>query len=317
MPLSKSKTIIVSKAEKLRRLISGPEVLTMPCCYDGLTARLVEDAGFPLTFMTGFGVSGAHGLPDTQARHTLFGKTSFDFGSSPETRQLLSYAEMLASATNICSTLKDIPCIGDGDTGYGNSVNVKRTVKGYAQAGMAGIMIEDQVAPKRCGHTNGKLVLGREEAYNRIRAACDARDEGADILIVARTDARAALGLEEALERCREFRRIGADITFLDAPESVDDMQRYCKEVDGPKLAIMIEFGKTPILPPAELGKLGYTMVGYPVSLLSASIKAMKSALANLKAEEPLDDMLEKFDEVKRVVGFKDYDETAGKYETS
>ncbi|CBJ25471.1 carboxyvinyl-carboxyphosphonate phosphorylmutase [Ectocarpus siliculosus] len=282
-----------SAADKLRDLLSRPEILTMPCCYDGLTARLVEDAGFPLTFMTGFGVSGAHGLPDTQ---------------------LLSYAEMLASATNICATLRDIPCIGDGDTGYGNSVNVKRTVKGYAQVGMAGIMIEDQVAPKRCGHTKGKTVVGREEAYSRVRAACDARDEGADILIMARTDARAGLGLEEALERCKEFRKIGADITFLEAPQSEEEMRRYCQEVDGPKLANMLEFGKTPILPPVELEKMGYAIAAYPLSLLSASIKAMNSTLERLKAGEPLDDLLEGFEEVQRVVGFRDYDSTAEKY---
>eukprot|EP00904_Undaria_pinnatifida_P006572 jgi/Undpi1/3044/HiC_scaffold_15.g06420.m1 len=224
---------------------------------------------------------------------------------------------MLASATNVCETLKDIPCIGDGDTGYGNSVSVKRTVKGYAQVGMAGIMIEDQVAPKRCGHTKGKSVVGREEAYNRVRAACDARDEGQDILIVARTDAREAHGLEEALERCREFRRIGADITFLDAPENEDDMRRYCKEVDGPKLAIMLEFGKTPILPPAELQAMGFTLVAYPISLLSASIKAMKATLARIKAEQPTEDLLEGFGELKRVVGFGEYDEISSEYEPS
>ncbi|CAN0052651.1 unnamed protein product [Ascophyllum nodosum] len=290
---SSSSSPSASASARLRELLDGPNILTMPCCYDGLTARLVEDAGFPLTFMTGFGVSGVHGLPDTQ---------------------LLSYAEMLASATNICSTLRRIPCIGDGDTGYGNAVNVRRTVKGYAQVGMAGIMIEDQVAPKRCGHVRGKSVVGREEAYSRVRAACDARDEGTDIIVLARTDARGALGLEEALERCREFRRIGADITFLEAPQSKEEMQRYCQEVDGPKLANMLEFGDTPILLPAQLQEMGYKIAAYPLSLLSASIKAMNSALARLKTEEPLDDLLEGFEEVKRVVGFMDYDDTSAKY---
>ncbi|CAM9327744.1 unnamed protein product, partial [Choristocarpus tenellus] len=209
-----------SSTQKLQELLKKDDILIMPCCYDGLTARLVESAGFPLTFMTGFGVSGAHGMPDTQ---------------------LLSYGEMLASASNICSALNDIPCIGDGDTGYGNAINVKRTVKGYAQVGMAGIMIEDQVSPKRCGHTRGKTVVGRDEACSRVQAAVDSREEGADILIMARTDARAGLGMEEALERCRDFRKIGADITFLEAPQSIEEMHRFCNEVDGPKLANMLE----------------------------------------------------------------------------
>ncbi|CAM9398885.1 unnamed protein product [Discosporangium mesarthrocarpum] len=285
-----------SKAQKLRELLNNGDILIMPCCYDGLTARLVESAGFPLTFMTGFGVSGVHGVPDTQ---------------------LLSYGEMLASASNICSTLQDIPCIGDGDTGYGNAINVKRTVKGYAQVGMAGIMIEDQVAPKRCGHTKGKTVVGREEAYSRIQAAVDARNEGADIVIMARTDARAGLGMEEALERCSEFRRIGADITFLEAPQTVEEMRRFCAEVDGPKLANMLEFGKTPILPPAELQEMGYTIAAYPLSLLSASIKAMNTTLARLKSGQPLDDLLVDFDEVQGAVGFKDYYAQEEAYKTA
>ena len=126
--------------------------------------------------------------------------------------------------------MKGICCIGDGDTGYGNAVNVKRTVRGYAQAGMAGIMIEDQVAPKRCGHTTTSVV-SRGEAFARVRAACDARDEGLDICIMARSDARASLGLEEAIERCRDFMEAGADISFLEAPRSEEEMKRYCQEV--------------------------------------------------------------------------------------
>ncbi len=133
------------------------DLITMPCCYDGLTARLVENAGFELTFMTGFGVSATFGVPDVG---------------------LLGAQEMFQSASTICNSLQDIPCIGDGDTGYGNPLNVKRTVTQYAQAGMAGIMIEDQVMPKRCGHTKGKQVVDRDEAYRRVKAACDARDEG-------------------------------------------------------------------------------------------------------------------------------------------
>jgi len=195
---------------------------------------MVESAGFNLTFMTGFGVSASYGLPDTG---------------------LLSMGEMATTASIICGNLKKIPCIGDGDTGYGNPMNVKRTVTKYAQAGMSGIMIEDQFSPKRCGHTKGKTVVARDEAFQRIRAAVDARNEGADILILARTDARGPLGLDEAIERCLTFRKLGADWTFLEAPQSIEEMELYCRTVDGPKLANMLEFGLTPVLPPDQLGK--------------------------------------------------------------
>ena len=146
-----------------------------------------------------------------------------------------------------------IPLIGDGDTGFGSAQNIKRTVQGYARAGFAAIMLEDQVAPKRCGHTEGKSVVGRDEALTRIRAAVDARNAGADILIMARTDARACVSLDEAISRCQQFRAIGADITFLEAPLNEDEMRRYCAEVDGPKMANLIEGGRTPLLPPAQL----------------------------------------------------------------
>ncbi len=212
--------------------------ILLPCCYDGLTARLITRAGFDATFMTGFGVSAVNGYPDTQ---------------------LISYGEM-QSQTNIVSEGlssaalemgKDpIPCIADGDTGYGNSVNVKRTVFGYGRAGMAGIMIEDQVAPKRCGHVEGKSVVSFEEAVSRVKAACDARDEyesqfgeGTGPLILARTDALKTDGFEAGIERCLAFQEAGCDMTFLEAPESVEQMQEYCRRVKGPKLANMLEQG--------------------------------------------------------------------------
>lgn len=283
----------MSPADKLRKLLKSPDILIMPCVYDGLTARLVEMHGFSLTFMTGFGVAASRGHPDTQ---------------------LVSYGEMVDSCRIIGEALKEIPCIADGDTGYGNAVNVKRTVKGYAQAGMAGIMIEDQIAPKKCGHTKGKSTLSREEAYARIQAAVDARNEGADILIMARTDARATLGIDEAIERCKEFRRIGADITFFEAPLTVDEMKRYCREVDGPKLANMVQNGKTPVLPPSELQAIGYTIAAYPICLLSSSIKAMRETLDLVKQGVNFDHKLATFDETKSVVGFDEYYVQEDKY---
>ena len=225
-----------SPAARLRALLEEPGLHVVPSCYDALSARLIERAGFGLTFMSGFAVAaGRAGLPDTG---------------------LLSYGEVLDTGRAICDAV-DIPVIGDADTGYGNALNVKRTIRGYAAAGFACAMIEDQVAPKRCGHTRGKQVVDRDEAFARIQAGVDAREEGADILILARTDARATHGLDEAITRSQAFRDIGADITFVEAPHDADEMRRSCAEVEGPKMANLVEQGDTPILPPAELEEMG------------------------------------------------------------
>ena len=256
----------------------------MPGCHDAMSARLIGEAGFELGFMSGFAVSAARlGMPDTG---------------------LISYAELVDQGANICRAVT-IPMIGDGDTGFGSAQNIKRTVEGYASAGFACIMLEDQVAPKRCGHTEGKAVVGRDEALMRIRAAVDARDAGADILIMARTDARID-SLDEAITRCRMFREIGADITFLEAPTGEDEMRRYCAAVDGPKMANLIEGGKTPLLPPAQLESIGYAIAVYPLTLLNVSIQAMRLALASLRHGERAEAAME-FDALKRAVGFPEY----------
>jgi 2-methylisocitrate lyase-like PEP mutase family enzyme len=274
----------MSTAQRLRARLEASGILVMPGCHDAMSARLIEEAGFEIGFMSGFAVSASRlGLPDTG---------------------LISYGELVDQAQNICRAVS-IPMIGDGDTGFGSAQNVKRTVEGYARAGFACIMLEDQVAPKRCGHAEGKSVVPRDEALTRIRAAVDARDAGADILIMARTDARVD-GLDEAIERCRLFRALGADITFLEAPASEAEMRRYCTEVDGPKMANMIEGGKTPLLPPAQLEAIGYQIEVYPLTLLNVSIQAMRVALASLsRGERPAAAM--EFDELKRAVGFPEY----------
>ncbi len=273
-------------AARLRALLEEPGLLVMPCCFDALSARLIERAGFPLTFMSGFAVSAARlGLPDTG---------------------LISYGEMLDhQGRNICAAV-DIPVIGDGDTGYGNALNVKRTVAGYAAAGFAAVMIEDQLAPKRCGHTRGKQVVGRDEALGRIRAAVDAREEGADILILARTDARAAVGLDEALTRAKAFEELGADIIFVEAPESLDEMAAVAGATSRPNLANMVEEGDTPVLPPDKLEALGFKIAAYPLTLLSAATRAMEEALAALKAGTPPGN-LTSFAHLRGVAGFDDY----------
>jgi 2-methylisocitrate lyase-like PEP mutase family enzyme len=167
-------------------------------------------------------------------------------------------------------------------------------------------MLEDQVAPKRCGHTEGKSVVGRDEALMRIQAAVDARDAGADILIMARTDARACVSLEEGIARCQGFRELGADITFLEAPLDEDEMRRYCSEVDGPKMANLIEGGKTPLLPAARLENIGYKIAVNPLTLLNVGIAAMRRALADLHAGRGAGEAMD-FEQLKSAVGFPRY----------
>lgn len=264
----------------------------MPGCHDAISAKLVEAAGFALGFMSGFAVSAARlGMPDTG---------------------LISYGELVDQGANICRAVS-IPMIGDGDTGFGSAQNVKRTVQGYAQAGFAAIMLEDQVSPKRCGHTEGKSVVSRDEALLRIRAAVDARDAGADILIMARTDARACVGLDEAIARCRAFRDLGADITFLEAPLDEGEMRRYCEGVDGPKMANLIEGGKTPLLPFDRLEAIGYKIAVYPLTLLNVSIGAMRSALRELQGGTAASGAMD-FEELKEAVGFPGYYEEEARY---
>lgn len=178
----------------------------------------------------------------------------------------------------------------------------------YGRAGMAGIMIEDQESPKRCGHVAGKRVVPLPEAVARVRAACDARDETpGGPLILARTDSLKTDGFEAAIERCLAFREAGADMTFLEAPQSVEQMKEYCARVPGPKLANMLEQGETPILRPSELKKIGYTMAAYPLTLLSASIKAMTESLERIKRGESTDDIIATFSQTKATVGFNHY----------
>jgi len=273
-------------AEKLRALLGEPGLKVMPCCFDALSARMIERAGFPLTFMSGFAVSAARlGLPDTG---------------------LISYGEILDQGRNICAAVS-IPVLGDADTGYGNAVNVKRTVRGYAQAGFACAMIEDQLWPKRCGHTRGKQVVERAEALARIKAAVDARAEGADILVMARTDARATDGLEEALWRAKAFAELGADIVFVEAPHDEAEMARVCAEVPAPQMANMVEGGDTPVLPPKRLEALGYRIAAYPLTLLSAAMKAMEQALSEMAAGRHPDALLKDFAALREAVGFEDY----------
>jgi len=275
------------RAQALRTLLQQPGIVPMPCCFDGLSARLIERAGFRLSLLSGFAVSASRlAMPDTG---------------------LISFSEMVDTLHNACNAAPELLVIGDGDTGYGNAINVKRTVLEYARAGAAGIMLEDQVSPKRCGHTRGKQVVSFQEARMKLRAAVDARASH-DIAIMARTDARAILGMDEALARCRMFVEEGADIVFLEAPESVEEMRAFCAAIDRPCMANMVGGGVTPMLPPAELAAIGYKIAAYPLEILTAGIRAMQEALRALDpgtgAKMPAQ---VSFAELKTLVGFDDY----------
>jgi len=285
-----------SQADKLRALLAQDKLNVMPCCFDALSAKLIEQAGFGLTFMSGFATSASRiGQPDLG---------------------LMSYAEVLDQARNITDAI-EIPLIADGDTGYGNAMNVRRTVTGFAKAGAAAVMIEDQLAPKRCGHTPGKAVVSRAEAFDRIRAAQDAKDAGVDILILARTDARHDHGLTEAIDRAAKFKELGADILFVEAPKTVEEMQTICRELPGPKMANIVEGGETPELSHKELEDIGFSIAAYPLTLMASAMQAMMGTLAKLKSDEDRTSDLMNFTELRDRIGFNDYYEASAHYETS
>ena len=271
----------------------------MPCCFDALSARIVEQAGCPLTFMSGFSVAAARaGLPDTG---------------------LITVTEMLDQGRQLCDAVS-IPVIGDGDTGHGNAANVQRTMHQFKQAGFAGIMLEDQVSPKRCGHTGVKEVVARDVAIQRISAAVEARRQGADLVIVARTDARSAFAqsygergaLDEALWRLKAYADLGADVLFLEAPRSEEEMLRFCNEVPGKRMANMLEGGVTPLLSPDHLGAMGFHLVAYPLTLLASAAFAMRQAVTDLQAGKTPERMLN-FSELKALVNFDAYDDAVSK----
>ncbi len=285
----------MTQPNKLRTLLRTDRLHVMPCCFDALSAKLIEQEGFGLTFMSGFAASASRiGAPDLG---------------------LMSYGEVVDQARNICDAT-NFPVIGDGDTGYGNAMNVRRTVSGFARAGCAAVMIEDQVAPKRCGHTPGKEVVGREEAFDRIKAAVDAREDD-DILILARTDARHQHGLGEAIDRAAKFAELGADILFVEAPKTVQEMRQVCDELPGPKMANIVEGGETPNLTHEELRDIGYAIAAYPLTLMAAAMQAMTKALHALRDDTDRSPMLMDFLELRDRIGFNEYYITSSAYETS
>jgi methylisocitrate lyase len=269
----------------LRELLARDEILVAPGAYDALTARLIQEAGFEAVYLSGAGVSFATlGLPDIG---------------------LLTLTEMANHVAYVANAVS-LPVIADADTGYGNAINVQRTVREYQQAGAAAIQLEDQAFPKRCGHLAGKELIPAEEMVGKIRAAVDARTDP-DFLIIARTDARAVTGLDDALRRAERYRRAGADILFIEAPESEQELRRIAEAFRGELLmANMVEGGKTPLLSASELYALGYKIVIFPNSLTRRFAKAGLTLLQTLRREGTTRSLLEQmltFTELNELFG--------------
>ncbi|MDB0054144.1 isocitrate lyase/PEP mutase family protein [Candidatus Pelagibacter sp.] len=281
------------KADKLKNLLDQKGIVVMPGCYDALSAKLIEREKLNVGFMSGFAVSSTRlGMPDTG---------------------LISFSEMAEQVRNICN-VTSIPIIFDGDTGYGNVVNVYRTVRGFADAGAAAIMIEDQKWPKKCGHTKGKDVVEIDEANSRIKAAVDAsKMNDKDILVMARTDAIATRGLDDAIKRMQKFSELGADILFVEAIKSKEDMKRVIKEVPGYHMINLIEDGETPLLEMNELEDIGFKIAVFPLTLMSASVKTMQESLKNMK-NKTYNTNVSKFSDLRDIVGFNEYYKIEDKY---
>ena len=273
------------RGARLRAALSGKGLIVAPGVYDMISAKIADGLGFQALYMTGYGVSASLGLPDAG---------------------LATYTEMVGRVFQVCQGTAT-PVICDADTGFGGLLNLERTVKGYEAAGAAAIQLEDQVFPKRCGHTPGRRVIPAEDMARKIEVAAASRSSR-DFLIVARTDARTSLGLDEALRRGEAYARAGADVLFIESPESEEEMARIGRHFDVPVMANMADGGRTPILPRARLEALGYRIAIFPVTGLLAAAAALERVYGVLKAQgssDLLQDDLYPFDRFCRLVGFE------------
>jgi 2-methylisocitrate lyase-like PEP mutase family enzyme len=285
----------MTRSARLRALIERPEILVAPGAYDPFIARCVEAAGFEAVYMTGAGVS-----------HVRLGQP--DLG-------LLTFTEMVDQAGRIADAV-ELPVFADADTGYGNALNVMRTVRAYERAGLAGLHIEDQEMPKRCGHFDSKRVIDLDEMTGKIKAALDARVD-ADFVIIARTDARTALGLEQAMERAYAFEQAGADVIFFESPLSEEELALVGRSFSKPTLANMVETGKTPMLPAQRLQELGFNVVIHPGAVGRFISKQLHEFLARLRAEGSTLSQLDRMSDFKTqndIVGLPQMLELAQRY---
>jgi 2,3-dimethylmalate lyase len=288
---------MMAKAQLIRRGLAEHGQLIMPGVYDALSAKIAARAGFEVIFITGYSLSA-----------TLLGEP--DFG-------LLTQTEVVSAAQRICSVV-DKPVIVDADTGYGNAINVIRTVEDLIRAGAGGMFLEDQVWPKRCGHMKGKQVIPLDEQLKKLTAAVEARGDN-DFFIVARTDSRQALGLEEAITRGIAFKQTGADAVFIEAPETKEEMKEISKHVPGPLVANMLERGVTPLMGPSELKDLGFDLVVWPLAPLYAVAKSLTEVYTTLRRDgstlEILDHLMP-FNEFNGIVGLDEKYALDAKYKS-
>jgi len=277
----------MTNPQLIRRALVQHGQLIMPGVYDALSAKIAARAGFEVIFITGYSVSA-----------TLLGEP--DFG-------LLTQTEVVGAARRICSVV-DTPVIVDADTGYGNAINVIRTVEDLIRAGAAGMFLEDQVWPKRCGHMKGKQVIALDEQLKKLTAAVEAKGDS-DFFIVARTDSRQALGLDEAITRGVAFKQAGADAVFIEAPESKDEMKEISRQVPGPLVANMLERGVTPLMGPTELKDLGFDMIVWPLAPLYAVAKSLTDVYSTLRRKGSTLEILDRlmpFNEFNGIVGLEE-----------
>lgn len=286
----------MTASKKLRSLFASKNIVVAPGAHDALTARVIEKCGFNAVYMTGYGQAASHlGRPDVG---------------------LICYSEMLDRASNMADAVS-LPVIADADTGFGSAVNVMRTVRNYQKAGVAAIQLEDQVAPKRCGHMIGREVVAKEEMVGKIKAAVDARYDS-DFMIIARTDARTVHGLDEALERALAYEAAGADIIFVESPESKEEMEKINKTITKAyTLANMVEGGRTPILTNNELQQMGYDVVIWPTASTYWTTKAMFTLMNGLKETGTTAGMLDQmvtFPEFNELIGLGEVNAIGDKY---
>ena len=274
----------MKKTTRLRELLAQPQILVAPGAHDALSAKIVAKAGFDAVYFTGYGQAASHlGGPDVG---------------------LMTMTEMVMRARNFAAAV-DVPVIADGDTGFGNVINVIRTVQEYEAAGVAAIQLEDQVAPKKCGHMTGRQVVPLEEMVGKIKAAVSARKDP-DFVIIARTDARTNLGIEEALRRGKAFAEAGADVLFIESPESLEEMKLITSSFDIPVLANMVEGGRTPLMTAQELQELGYGLVIFPTSSTYITAQAVTRVMQELKASGTTKALLDE------MIPFQQFNELVG-----